>query len=62
MVSDNSYIVFKTMYEEAVKNKVSSFIWDNRKIDTTYAKYVCRYVDKHCMPEYEQHLQKTINP
>ena len=60
MVSDGSYALFKTMYKTAAKNKASEYIWDNNKIETTYAKSVCEYVDKHCMPEYDQHLQDTI--
>ena len=46
MVADNSYEIFKISYASAVKNK----------IDVNYAKFVCAYVDKHCMPEYEEHM------
>jgi hypothetical protein len=60
MVSDNSYNLFKETYEIAKKNKREYFMWNNAKIDTNYAKFVCEYVDKHAMPEYDQHLQENV--
>tara|TARA_R100000808_G_C2112403_1_gene126107 strand:- start:213 stop:398 length:186 start_codon:yes stop_codon:yes gene_type:complete len=60
MVSDNSYMVFKTMYKQAVKSKVSKFMFQGKEIETDYAKYVCAYVDKHVMPAYDEHLINTV--
>lgn len=56
MVADNSYEIFKISYTSAVKNKKQSFYFNKSKIDVNYAKFVCAYVDKHCMPEYEEHI------
>ena len=61
MVADNSYPLFKTMYEEAEKNKIHSYNWDNNKIETAYAKAICDYVDKHCMPAYDKHIQEDMH-
>tara|TARA_R100000458_G_C8168019_1_gene169563 strand:+ start:490 stop:705 length:216 start_codon:yes stop_codon:yes gene_type:complete len=61
MVADNSYELFKTCYETAKKSKSKSFMFNHSKIDTNYAKYVCEFVDKHCMPEYEEHLINSVN-
>ncbi len=61
MVADGSYNIFKAVYKQAVKNNLDSFMFDNQKIDINYAKYVCEYVDKHCMPEYDKHLQDTLD-
>jgi hypothetical protein len=61
MVSDGSYVLFKSMYEAAAKNKTFEYIWDNNKIETTYAKTVCDYVDKHCMPAYDKHIQEDLH-
>lgn len=60
MVADNSYELFKTCYETAKKAKSDSFMFNNNKIDINYAKYVCEYVDKHCMPEYDKHLVNSV--
>jgi len=60
MVADNSYGIFKMMYQQAVEKNISKFMFQGSEIQTTYAKSVCDYVDKHCMPEYEQHLQDTV--
>jgi len=61
MVVDNSYNIFKMMYQQAVEKNISAFMFQGSEIKTAYAKSVCEYVDKHCMPEYDQHLQDTVN-
>ena len=60
MVADNSYPLFKQSYEIASKNKRKHFMWNKSKIDIKYAKYVCAYVDKYAMPDYDQHLQENV--
>ena len=58
MVADGSYKIFKSMCEQAVKNGVQKYVWESKSIDTTYAQTICTYVDKHVMPEYDNHLLK----
>mgnify|MGYP003139598552 CR=1 FL=1 len=60
MVSDNSYNLFKSITETAIKTKAESFEWNGESIETAYAICVCEFVDKKAMPDYEKHLQETI--
>ena len=63
MVADNSYNIFKMMYQQAVEKNISAFMFQGSEIKTAYAKSVCDYVEKHCIPEYEDHiLQNQIEP
>ena len=59
MVANNSYHIFKMMYQQAVDKNISAFMFEGSEIKTSYAEYVCKYVDKHCMPEYEDHIAQS---
>ena len=56
MVSNDTYKTFKLFYETAKDNNVKEFGWNGDKIRVEFAEYVCKYIDKHLGPEYEEQL------
>lgn len=56
MIIDGTYDLFKLLTKAALKANKEKFIWDLASVDTKYAECVCKYVDKHAMKKYDQHL------
>lgn len=58
MIQDGSYESFKMLYKNANKYNLDSFIWSNEVIKTNYAKYVCEFVDKEGLKEYDEYIDR----
>ncbi len=61
MVEDGSYVDFKKAYENADQSNHVKFKFNNEDIDTTYAKYVCIFVDTYLQDLYEEYLSDQID-
>ena len=58
MIQDGSYEAFKMLYKSADKYNINSFIWGGEVIQTNYARYVCEFVDKEGLKEYDEYIDR----
>lgn len=45
MITKETYLQFKELYETAIKNKKDYFIFNNKPVLITYAEYVIEYLN-----------------
>lgn len=45
MITKETYLQFKELYETTIKNKKDYFIFNNKLVLTTYAEYVIEYLN-----------------
>ena len=57
MVQDGTIVVFKQLYNNAVKYKLDSFIFESRSIDVILAKAVIDMAVK-AEEEYDKHIDE----
>jgi hypothetical protein len=57
MVQDGTIVVFKQLYNNAVKHNLDAFIFESRSIDVMFAKAVIDLAVK-AEEEYEEHLDE----
>ena len=57
MVEDGSYAAFKLMTKAAQAGNQKQFVWAGIRLETNYAHFVCEYVDKFLLIDYEDYLE-----
>tara|TARA_R110002051_G_scaffold273067_1_gene333722 strand:+ start:1968 stop:2222 length:255 start_codon:yes stop_codon:yes gene_type:complete len=57
MVQDGTIVVFKQLYNNAVKYKLNSFIFESRSVDVMLAQAIIKVAAK-AEKEYEDHIDE----
>ena len=57
MVEDGTIVVFKQLYNNAVKYNLDAFIFESRSIDVTFAKAIIDIAVK-AEEEYDKHIDE----
>lgn len=51
MITTKNFPEFKKLYEKAVKDKKSQFVFKDQVVLTSYAKYAVEYIETYLRPQ-----------